>query len=84
MPVVIGRIKDQFKRVFAPIARVFAKSRIPPNVLTLLGPIVASLSAWMYIQGRLAFALLLLLLSGFIDALDGAVARATGKITTLS
>jgi archaetidylinositol phosphate synthase len=77
--VVIGRIKEQFKRAFSPVARVVAKSRIPPNALTLLGPIVATLAAWMYIQQQLALALLLLLLSGFVDALDGAVARELGK-----
>ncbi len=77
--VVIGRIKEQFKRVFAPIARVVAKSKVPPNALTLLGPVVATIAAWMYFQQQLALALLLLLLSGFVDALDGAVARATGK-----
>jgi archaetidylinositol phosphate synthase len=77
--VVIGRIKEQFKRVFAPVARVVAKSRVPPNALTLLGPVVATVAAWMYFQQQLALALLLLLVSGFVDALDGAVARATGK-----
>ncbi len=80
-PLVIGRLKEQFKRIFAPVARLIAKSKIPPNALTLLGPIVATFAAWMYVQQSLAFALLLLLLSGFIDALDGAVARVTGKIT---
>ncbi len=77
--VVIGRIKEQFKRIFSPVARVVAKSRIPPNAFTLLGPVVATLAAWMYFQQQLALGLLLLLISGFIDALDGAVARATGK-----
>ena len=77
--MVIGRIKEQFKRAFSPVARVVAKSRVPPNALTLLGPVVATLAAWMYLQQQLALALLLLLLSGFVDALDGAVARATGK-----
>jgi archaetidylinositol phosphate synthase len=79
---VIGRIKEQFKRAFAPVARLIARSRIPPNAFTVLGPVVATFAAWMYIQGQLALALLLLLLSGFVDALDGAVARATGKTTT--
>ncbi len=78
---MIGRIKEEFKRAFSPVARVIARSKIPPNALTLLGPIVATLAAWMYIQQQLALALLLLLLSGFVDALDGAVARATGKTT---
>jgi archaetidylinositol phosphate synthase len=36
----------------------------------------------MYIQQQLALALLLLLLSGFVDALDGAVARETGKTSS--
>ncbi len=79
IPVVIGRTKEQFKRIFSPVARVVAKSRIPPNALTLLGPVVATLAAWMYIQQQLGLAILLLLLSGFVDALDGAVARITGK-----
>ncbi len=35
----------------------------------------------MYFQGELLFAVLLLLLSGFVDALDGAVARVQGKVT---
>ncbi|MFX1343184.1 MAG: archaetidylinositol phosphate synthase [Promethearchaeota archaeon] len=78
---MIGRIKEQFKRAFSPVARVIARSKIPPNVLTLLGPILATFAAWMYIQQQLALALLLLLLSGFVDALDGAVARAMGKTT---
>jgi archaetidylinositol phosphate synthase len=80
--VVVGRIKEQFKRGFAPVARVIAKSRVPPNALTLFGPVVATFAAWMYIQQQLALALLLLLFSGFVDALDGAVARETGKTSS--
>ncbi len=80
--MVVGRIKEQFKRAFAPFARIVARSRIPPNVFTLLGPVVAIFAAWMYLQQQLALALLFLLITGFVDALDGALARATGKITT--
>jgi archaetidylinositol phosphate synthase len=77
--MVVGRIKKQFQHAFAPIARFFARSKISPNAVTLLGPIVATFAAWMYHQQQLFIALLLLLLSGFVDALDGAIARATGK-----
>ena len=77
--MVVGRIKKQFQRAFAPVARFFARSRISPNAITLLGPIVATIAAWLYYQQQLLFALLLLLLSGFIDALDGAIARVAGK-----
>ena len=78
---MIGRIKEQFKKVFAPIAKFIARSRISPNVLTVLGLLVAIVAAFMYILHQLLIAILLFLLSGFIDALDGAVARAQGKIT---
>ncbi|MFX0168793.1 MAG: archaetidylinositol phosphate synthase [Candidatus Hodarchaeota archaeon] len=77
--MVIGRIKKQFQRAFAPIARFFARSKISPNAVTLLGPLIATFAAWMYYQQQLFVALLLLFLSGFVDALDGAIARATGK-----
>lgn len=79
--IVIGRIKEQFKKAFAPVARFFAKTRIPPNALTILGPVIAFFAALMYMLHQLLFGLILILLSGFIDALDGAVARALGKTT---
>lgn len=79
--MLIGRIKEKFKKIFAPIAHVFAGSRVPPNFITILGPMVAVAAAFMYFQGDLLLAVLLLLLSGFVDALDGAVARVQGKVT---
>ena len=78
---MIGRIKDSFRRVFAPVARFVAKSGISPNFLTVFGPIVATAAALMYFWQNLPLALLLLLFSGFVDALDGAVARVQGKVT---
>lgn len=79
---MIGRIKEKFKRAFGPIARVLGRTGVPPNLLTILGPIIAVFAALYYIWQNLLAALLLLLLSSFVDALDGAVARAQKRTTT--
>lgn len=78
---MIGRIKEKFKRAFGPVARVLGRTGVPPNLLTLLGPIIAVFAALFYFWQDLLAALLLLLLSSFVDALDGAVARAQKRTT---
>jgi len=72
---LIGRIKEKFKRLFAPAARLLKGTRVTPNILTLLGLLVAIGAALMYAFRSLLLAVLLLLCSGFVDALDGALAR---------
>ncbi len=63
------------------MARVLGRTGVPPNLLTILGPIIAVFAALFYIWQDLLAALLLLLLSSFVDALDGAVARAQNRTT---
>jgi len=55
-----------------PIAR-----RIPinPNILTIIGLLISVLSAYMFSQKELLLGGIFIALSGFIDILDGAVAR---------
>ncbi len=62
-----------------PAARVVAASGMPPNLLTLLGFLAALACGVLLATGRLAEALLMLLISGALDVVDGAVARATGR-----
>jgi archaetidylinositol phosphate synthase len=81
LATLIGKIKEKFRKAFNPIAKVFAASGVSPNLLTILGPLVATGAAIAYLQQSLLFAFLLILISGFIDALDGAVARVQDKIT---
>ncbi len=78
---LIGRIKDKFKRAFGPFARVLGRTGVPPNLLTILGPIIAVFAALCFVWQDLLAALLLLLLSSFVDVLDGAVARAQKRTT---
>jgi len=55
-----------------PIAR-----RIPinPNILTIIGLLISILSAYMFSQKELLLGGIFIALSGFVDILDGAVAR---------
>jgi CDP-diacylglycerol--glycerol-3-phosphate 3-phosphatidyltransferase len=53
-----------------------------PNGITLLGLVVAGASAYLLSVGYLAAGGGVLLASGLLDLMDGAVARATGRVTS--
>jgi CDP-diacylglycerol--glycerol-3-phosphate 3-phosphatidyltransferase len=62
---------------------LLAKTKITPNMVTFLGLIANCVVAFFIAKGELSYLLLGILIwaAGFIDALDGSVARATGKTT---
>jgi CDP-diacylglycerol--glycerol-3-phosphate 3-phosphatidyltransferase len=62
---------------------ILAKSGISPNQLTLLGLAVNCIVAYFIAAGHLHYAVIgiLIWVAGFSDALDGSVARATGRVT---
>jgi phosphatidylglycerophosphate synthase len=64
-----------------PMGGFFAKSGISPNAVTIFGLLVSAAAAWAFAYGNLVYALLLLALTSFFDILDGAVAKAGGKVT---
>lgn len=67
--------------MFYPAARVLASTGVTPNLLTKLG-LVASIGVGIALAlGRLWLAFFLLLLTSFLDAMDGAVARYTRSVT---
>lgn len=77
---MLTRLKQKIQDVLAAEARMAHKAGLTPNGITIIGAILAFLSAIAYAEWRLnEFFLLigtvLLLLSGFCDALDGIVAR---------
>jgi CDP-diacylglycerol--glycerol-3-phosphate 3-phosphatidyltransferase len=55
--------------------------RISPNALSLVGFLLSLLAASQVGLGHLLWGGLLVLLAGFVDLLDGAVARLGGKVT---
>lgn len=65
----------------APAGQFLGKIGLTPNAITAISLLTSVLSFWFYYQKSLVLGALFIVLTGFIDMLDGAVARATGKAT---
>ncbi|MCK4492266.1 MAG: CDP-alcohol phosphatidyltransferase family protein [Candidatus Altiarchaeales archaeon] len=63
------------------IGIVFSKLGISPNIWTLFALIPALGGFAALLHGELLYGFILFFISGFIDAIDGAVARVTGSVT---
>jgi len=64
-----------------PVAKAFARAGFTPNVLTCIGLVVSLFAGILFAYGLPRFAAIALLVCGFFDMIDGAVARVTGKVT---
>ena len=71
-------LADYFTR---PVARLLAKTSITPNTISWLGFIIAIGAVSLIITGHLFAAGFVVLLAGFFDILDGALARSTNRNT---
>jgi len=65
----------------AGVTKVFVALRISPNVLTVSSLIPTALATYYLAHGRLTLAGLWIIAAGFFDVIDGAVARAMGKMS---
>jgi archaetidylinositol phosphate synthase len=78
---VLDRLRGSLGAVLASLGSKAAKVIPSPTPWTLIGFVFASLAFIFYGGGNQTIAGLLVVLSGFFDLIDGAVARATGKIS---
>jgi archaetidylinositol phosphate synthase len=69
---MLNKVRPHLQRFINPLA---SKIGLHPNILTIIGLIVSLLAAYTFSQGNLLLGGLLILLSGFFDVIDGAVAR---------
>ncbi len=81
--MVSSRLKKKFEGWVAPRVGVLASLGMTPNAVTLLGFLASSAAAACYLSWwlnrlMLPAAAALILLSGFLDALDGVLARTRG------
>ncbi|RPH97321.1 MAG: CDP-alcohol phosphatidyltransferase family protein [Calditrichaeota bacterium] len=74
-------IRNKFQRLTEPFVRSLAALHINPNLLTLLSLILCFFSAFRFAVGDLRSGALWLIIGGFIDAIDGSVARAGNRVT---
>ncbi|MEM1574570.1 MAG: CDP-alcohol phosphatidyltransferase family protein [Nitrososphaerota archaeon] len=83
---MITRIRFLFEKIFNKIIKEISSRNISPMFFSFLGLFFSFFSAFFYIIALngifyLFLATFFLLLSGFFDAIDGAVARTSGKVT---
>lgn len=83
---MLTRLKERIQQLILGEARLAHNFGLTPNQISLLGMLAALLSAYLYWSSRSNDAVLVgaaasLLISGFLDALDGVLARAYGKVT---
>lgn len=78
---MLTRAKDRFQFIFNKAASIAHAIGLTPNSASSIGFLLALASAGFYIWKSLLLAVTFLLLSGFFDALDGALAKAYGRTT---
>lgn len=82
--MVLNKIRDAVNPILANIGGGFAKLGAPPWVWTLFGLVLSLISMSFYSHYNFAggfFGGVFFLLSGFMDVVDGAVAKSTGTIS---
>lgn len=78
---MLNRIRPLVARVFLVGAKGFWRLGFSPNMVTLLGFAVTALGALLVVVGWVPFAILLVALGGFLDGVDGALARMINRVT---
>ena len=64
-----------------PVAKAFARTGLTPNAFTLIGLVVGVVAALLFAYGMQLRAGFVLIICGFFDFIDGAVARVVGRET---
>ena len=81
MKLIPQPVEQGFRAVVRPAVDGLIRTGVRPNTLTTIGTILVLVSALAYGLGHIRTGGLLLLLSGVVDTLDGAVARANQMVT---
>jgi archaetidylinositol phosphate synthase len=78
---VLSKIRDRTDNLIKPVAEAIARTGIGPNMLTLIGLLVGIGVAVLFARGEELLAGVFLLVAGFFDIIDGAVARVLKRET---
>ncbi len=72
-------MKRNGRKLIRPLVNISVKMGVHPNYITILGFLITIFTGFLYARGAFRLAALLLLIAGVLDAVDGDVARLTGK-----
>ncbi len=74
--------KDTFRHILHPLVRLLSALKVRPDTLTILGWSLSVASAVLFGLGYANLAGVVMLLGGLFDALDGAVARESNRMSS--
>lgn len=79
---MLNKLRQIIEPLISRIAAVAAKTHMPPSGWTALSLVAALASAYFYAMSvYTVYAGVMLLVAGFLDVVDGAVARATNRVS---
>ena len=78
---MIGAKRSSIEWISVKIGIFFSKSGLNPNQITLLSLLPAVISFYFIINQNFLLATLFFAITGFLDIVDGAVARVMGRVT---
>jgi CDP-diacylglycerol--glycerol-3-phosphate 3-phosphatidyltransferase len=80
--ILSNRVKEAARGLLAPLVRLAGRLGITPNGVTVIGFFVVVVAAGLVAAGNLLIGAAVLVGGSLLDAVDGALARATGGTTT--
>jgi phosphatidylglycerophosphate synthase len=81
MSVVPATLRSRVRAGVEPIARLFGRVGLTPNALTVIGLLIAVVGAYFVALQSWLIAGLIVAFGAIFDLFDGALARATGKVS---
>src|SRR5712692_7528004 len=79
--VIASHLRKPLDKMVKPLGKSLGKAGISPNALTVLGVVIVAVGTVTFAQGHLILGSWIVAIGGFTDLFDGAVAKATGRVT---
>ncbi len=76
---MLGKLREKYQKAMYPVGKAVGRLGLSPNLTSLLSVVVAGLAGLFFFSHNLVWGTIFIALSGALDMIDGAVARATGK-----
>jgi CDP-diacylglycerol--glycerol-3-phosphate 3-phosphatidyltransferase len=76
--VLPGWVKEGARAILAPVVRLAMAMRLTPNTITVIGLLITLVASTFVASGWLLLGAAILTAGSLLDAVDGALARATG------
>ncbi len=73
-----GWVKEAGRAVLAPVVRLALALHLTPNTITVIGLLIVSVAAIVVASGQLLVGAIIVTAGSLLDAVDGALARASG------